>query len=151
MIVAIVLIAVGIVALVAVALVLRGRRDDKLTELKRTPGYDLAIPGGELAWDTVGGSVGGAGANRTRVWTVNSSIEDVTAHVDAELSGLGYERVAGPDGDGHIGEYRLGDARVVITWVGLPHRLPGGRFIMSGYDFVVYTTIENGERARVGS
>ena len=151
MIVAIVLIAVGIVALVAVAIVLRGRRDDQLAELQRTPGYDLAIPGGELAWDTVGGSVGGAGANRTRVWTVRGSLDAVTAHVDAELARLGYERVAGRGGDGLIGEYRLGVTRVVVTWVGLPHRLPGGRFVVSGYDFVVYPTIENGERARVGS
>jgi hypothetical protein len=151
MIVALALIAVGIVALGAVALVLRGKRDDQLAELQQAPGYDLAIPAGEVAWDTVGGSIGGAGANRTRVWTVNGSLETVTTDVDAALTGLGYERVAGPGGDGLIGEYRLGGTRFVVTWVGLPHRLPGGRFVVSGYDFVVYTTIENGERARVGS
>lgn len=148
------LVLVGVAVIAAVVLALRSMSDDQAARLAATPGYDLALPNAEELWDNVVGSLGNAGANRTRVWGVSGSVDEVTDFLDSALRGLGYEKVGGrgvDDREGVVGDYRLEATRFEATWVGLPHRVPGGRFIVSGYDFIVYTTIANGELANGGS
>lgn len=145
------LVVAGVVLLTAVLVVLHRRPDDLLERLRATPGYDLTIPGAVSLYDNVVPSVAGAGANRTRIWGVVGAVDDVQRVLDAGLVAHGYERTDA-SGEGLLGEYRLDGTRFRAFWVGLPHRLPGGRFVGGDtYDFVVYTTIENGERADAGT
>jgi hypothetical protein len=151
MLLAVVLILAGLVLALGIVRYLRAIPDDLTARLAEEPGYDLALPGAEQLTDQSAKSIGGAGARRTRTWGVHGTPEQLAAATDELLAGLGYERIealSDSGGGGVIGRYRREEALISVTWAGLPHRIPGGRFIASGYDFVAYTTIANGEVAR---